>query len=1011
MKASAYKRRVTFINVSPASIRLQPFALHPFALYLETPVTDFSESNDESTPNQLSTIEELSRIFALVADVPSSQQEEILEELCADSDMRDRVRDLLDADASDDTLLDHSLCPKPPQIHPGERIAGYELLQELGEGGMGIVFKAEQTEPVHRTVALKVIKPGIDTREVIARFNAERQALSMMDHPNIAKVLDAGSTDTGRPFFVMELVKGEPITQYCDKQRLSARQRLKLFVSVCQAIQHAHQKGIIHRDIKPSNVLVAEYDGRPIAKVIDFGVAKAINQTLTEMNLHTGFGQIIGTYEYMSPEQSRVEQVDVDTRSDIYSLGVLLYELLTGSPPFSKERLRSVAWDEMMRIIKEEDPPKPSSRLSEWSKRKTVNNSAPPRTFLLGGSVERKKNESAKLGRLIRNELDWIVMKAMDKDRNRRYGTPNGLANDIERFLSGEAVTACPPTSIYRFRKFANRNKAVLATSAIVATSLVLGLVGTTWQAVRAKRAEEVAATNADEAQAVNSFLTDDLLGLAGAESQLSAGLRPDPNLKLNTLLDRALAKTTERFANQPQLKADLQATLASSFSSIGRYEEASSLYQEMLEYLALSKGPEHPETIRVTRQLARSYFDQSKLDLAEPLYDVAFANSLKFLGKEHEMTLLLLNDLAMLYQKQKKYERSEAAFNDCLKARKRLLGDRHADTLGTMSNLATLYESLDRFDEAEELHKKVLQTRRETLREQNPRIADALHNLGRCYLNRGRHDEDPTQFDRSLTLLSEGLELNLQNPGMRGSDHPATLQVQRDLAQVYLEQRRFDLALPILNDLVGRLRTLYSDQHIATIEVKSMLGWTYLHLERLEEAENTLKEILNYPLLSDRRDPWVLRIMGNLAIVYYRLGKLDEAVAIDKQIAEVAEDVLGQENVETLSSLTRLGLCYLEMGRTIAGRSLLERVFEMGNNQPGAFNIAGELADSYASDKDIVNSRRWTHRQVDNAQSNLASESSRLASVMAECDSRMRRIEAEATDKVSGEESQYKRD
>ncbi len=311
--------------------------------------------------NQSANFDELSEIFLKVAEAPRNRRQALLDELCPNNDLRHRVLKMLDADSVIDPLLDHALLPTSVEAKPGESIAGYQLVKELAQGGMGVVFLAEQFEPVRRTVALKVIKPGVDTREVIARFDAERQALSMMDHPNIAKVLDGGSTEYGRPFFVMELINGQPITEYCENNQLHLNERLKLFVSVCRAIQHAHQKGVIHRDIKPSNVLVAQYDDQPVAKVIDFGVAKAINQSLSDVTVATKLGQLIGTFDYMSPEQSRLNQQDFDTRSDIYSLGVLLYELLTGTPPFDRERLRSVGLEEMLQIIREEDPPRPSA--------------------------------------------------------------------------------------------------------------------------------------------------------------------------------------------------------------------------------------------------------------------------------------------------------------------------------------------------------------------------------------------------------------------------------------------------------------------------------------------------------------------------------------------------------------------------------------------------------------------------------------------------------------------------
>ncbi|TMQ32183.1 MAG: hypothetical protein E6K70_19945, partial [Planctomycetota bacterium] len=372
---------------------------------------------------------------------------------------------------------------------PGTVIGPYKLLQQIGEGGMGTVFMAEQTQPVQRKVALKIIKPGMDSKQVIARFEAERQALAMMDHLNIARVLDVGATDTGRPYFVMELVHGVPITKYCDDNRLTPRQRLELFVPVCQAIQHAHQKGIIHRDIKPSNVMITLYDGKPVPKVIDFGVAKATEQRLTERTLFTQYGTMVGTPEYMSPEQAEMSALGVDTRSDIFSLGVLMYELLTGSTPLSHKRVREAAYGEVLRMIKEEEPPRPSTRLSDSGE-------------ALASISAQRHMEPAKLTKLMRGELDWIVMKTLEKDRNRRYETANGFAADVQRYLNDEPVQACPPSALYRFRKLARRNKRLLAPAGVIALALVLGTAISTWQAIRATHAEGLAQERLETANA-----------------------------------------------------------------------------------------------------------------------------------------------------------------------------------------------------------------------------------------------------------------------------------------------------------------------------------------------------------------------------------------------------------------------------------------------------------------------------------------------------------------------------
>ncbi len=434
-------------------------------------------------------------VFAAVLGKPTAERAAFLDQACAgNAALRRRVEALLKAhaEASGEAFLagpcQDMTTAEEPLEGPGTRIGSYKLLQQIGEGGMGVVYMAEQEQPVRRRVALKIIKPGMDSAQVIARFEAERQALALMDHQNIARVLDAGTTPSGRPYFVMELVHGVPITHFCDDNQLTPRERLELFVPVCQAIQHAHQKGIIHRDVKPSNVLVTLYDDRPVPKVIDFGVAKAIEQRLTEKTLFTQFGTLVGTFEYMSPEQAEMNAFGVDTRSDVYSLGVLLYELLTGTTPLERERLRLAALDEVVRLIRQEEPPRPSARLSG------------------SGSLPKiaaaRKTEPGRLTGLVRGELDWIVMRCLEKDRARRYESASALARDVERYLHEEPVEACPPSAAYRLRKFARKNRVVLSTATGFAGILLLATAVGWWLAVKAMQAESWANTRHQEAVA-----------------------------------------------------------------------------------------------------------------------------------------------------------------------------------------------------------------------------------------------------------------------------------------------------------------------------------------------------------------------------------------------------------------------------------------------------------------------------------------------------------------------------
>ncbi len=441
--------------------------------------------------------EQLREIFlGAVEHRSQDQREAYLEQACrGDQRLRQQVAGLLKAHAAEGSLLDGcsaginetALFESIPEAC-GTVIGPYKLMEQIGEGGMGVVYVAEQMQPVRRKVALKVIKPGMDTKQVVARFNAERQALAMMDHPNIAKIFDGGLTESGRPYFVMELVRGVPITEYCDGERLSIGQRLELFVLVCRAVQHAHQKGIIHRDLKPSNILVTLHDGVPVPKVIDFGVAKATGPNLTENTVYTAFTQLVGTPLYMSPEQVELSGLDIDTRSDIYSLGVLLYELLTGTTPFDPDALKKAAFDEMRRMIREDEPHTPSVRLSTLGETLTTTST-------------KRSSDPRHLNRSVQGELDWIAMKALEKDRRRRYETANDFAADVMRYLTDQPVAACPPSASYRFRKFARRNQSPLATVALVVVALLAGTAVSIWQAVRATHAEARADRQRDLAE------------------------------------------------------------------------------------------------------------------------------------------------------------------------------------------------------------------------------------------------------------------------------------------------------------------------------------------------------------------------------------------------------------------------------------------------------------------------------------------------------------------------------
>jgi serine/threonine protein kinase len=587
-------------------------------------------------------------IFRQALEIPSvAQRAAYLDAACkGNRQLRAGVDSLLQAHEKSQDLVDAPQPLIPPYVQtsmrdgPGTVIGPYKLLQQLGEGGMGTVFMAEQREPIERRVALKIIRPGMDTDQVITRFQAERQALALMEHPNIARVLDAGTTPKGRPFFVMELVKGIPINQYCDEHQLNIRQRLALFMPLCQAVQHAHQKGIIHRDLKPSNVLVADYDHTPVPKIIDFGVAKALSQRLTERTMFTQFGQVVGTLEYMSPEQAKLNQLDIDTRSDIYSLGVMLYELLTGTTPFQKE-LRSAAFDEGLRIIKEEEPPNPSTRLSK--------------SETLPAIAANRKMEPTQLNRAVRGELDWIVMKCLEKERGRRYETASTLAADLERYLNDEPVQACPPSLSYRLKKLARRNRGPVLAALLVILTMVGGTAASIWQTVRATRAErdavagwadaelnaqaaaaagqkadqarieaEEARTQAQRAatraEAVNHFLIESLLGTASASAH--------PGQKaMVSVLNNATRNLDRLFAGQTESEAAVRLTVGELYYSLRLPAEAEPHLQRGLDLRRATRAAtldplkaEDAETLHAMKHLGQLLRARGDLARAEPL-------------------------------------------------------------------------------------------------------------------------------------------------------------------------------------------------------------------------------------------------------------------------------------------------------------------------------------------------------------------------------------------------------
>ena len=686
-------------------------------------------------------------------------------------------------------------------------VRGYEVLRVLGEGGMGVVYLARQKSPIERQVALKIIKPGMDSKNVIARFETERQALAMMDHPNIARVFDGGTTDTGRPYFVMELVKGIPITEYCDKNRLDARQRLDLFIQVCNAVQHAHQKGIIHRDIKPSNVLVTLRDGTPVPKVIDFGIAKATGQHLTEKTLFTQLGQMVGTPEYMSPEQAEISDLDVDTRTDVYSLGVLLYELLTGSTPFEASQLRQAGYAEMQRIICETEPQRPSTKLG------TLGDT-------LADVARLRQTNPEVLSRLIRGDLDWIVMKCLEKDRTRRYETAHGLAEDVERHLRDEPISAGRPSTVYRCRKFIRRNHAMVTGAAAVLAVLLLGVAGIIMFAYRERR-------QAHTAQAVADFLNGDVLG------SVAPGRAKTPEVSVHSVLDAASQRLEGKFGEQPLVEAQIRQTLGQTYVELSDYKLAEPHLKRAYEIRQQHLGDKAPQTLASMSQLGRLYSLQNRNAEAEPLLTQALESRRRILGPEHRDTLessVWLGQLYMGYAAlMPRAEEAERLLTAAFGSSKRLLGKEDPITLEAMYGLAYLRGRCWMWtQEAASLCLEGCQTAKTALGETH-RLTLRFMTLSAwllCWEGRNEEAEAPakTAMEASQRIL--------------GKEHVDTLLAAATLGMVYACQCDFEKAEPLLRESLPGLRSILGQGHSDALFLTQCLGFVCMYEGRYPEAE-----------------------------------------------------------------------------------------------------------------------------------------------------------------------------
>lgn len=870
-----------------------------------------------STPERYRSVEML---YLAAIERPPDERAAFLEQACTDEEIRREVESLLSFEHKDDTLMQHSPWAQPPGVaaDPGQHgaeimdpattamivIGRYHLQQIIGEGGMGEVWLAEQKEPVRRRVALKLVRAGLNSREVIARFESERQALALMDHPAIAKVLDAGSTEEGAPYFVMEYVAGVPITTYCDHHRLSTRERLELFARVCEGVQHAHQKAIIHRDLKPSNILVTEVDGRPAPKIIDFGVAKALSQKLIADTLFTRLGALVGTPEYMSPEQALSSGEDIDTRTDIYSLGVLFYELLAGQPPID---LRKIAFDEFLRRLREEDPPKPSTKVSTQD------------AILSTELARNRQTEPQALVKQMRGDLDSIALKALEKDRSRRYGSASDFALDIRRYLNNEAVLAVPPSAAYRARKFVRRYRAALATATAFALVLIVAGGVSLRESIRANREAAVA-------QAVNDFLQNDVLAQASANNQAGPASRPDPDLKVRTALDRAAARIAGKFDRQPEVEAEIRDTIGQTYTDLGSYPEALEQLQRALDLHREALGAENPKTLRTISHLGRVLSLEGKYPQAEALLHQALEAQRRLLGPENRDTLSSLINLGNVHYAEGDYAHAGALISQSVDICRRVLGPDNVTTVSAMNMLANVYYVERHLAKSEALYLQVLEIRRRVLGPEHPDTLVVMGDLANLYKDEGK-------YAQAEALQSEVLDIRRR---VLGAEHPRTLLAMRSLANIYYREGKYARAEALARTTVEISRRVLGPEHISTLVSMQYLGDVYCQEGKYKEAADVY-----IPALAIMRrvigpeHPTTLITLSDLASMYQREGKYTLAETYALQELAGFRHSRGLEHPETMEAQDDLALAYLSQGKFAESERLAREAVEFNRRAP----------------------------------------------------------------------------
>jgi eukaryotic-like serine/threonine-protein kinase len=876
-------------------------------------------------------------VFREVADRSAPAREEYYAQRQVSAPVREEVESLLRFDRTSEHFLTgmavsaaETLLRSGAGVPEGARCGHYRLVRLIGRGGMGAVYEAEQDGP-RRTVALKVINPSLASEELARRFTQESQALGRLQHPGIAQIYESGAVDTEfgpQPYFAMEFIRGEPLDRHAESQGVDTRQRLELMARICEAVHHAHQRGIIHRDLKPGNILVDE-TGQP--KILDFGVARMTDSD-TRTTRQTDVGQLVGTLAYMSPEQVLADPLELDTRSDVYSLGVILYELLGRRLPYNTQG----QLHEALRAISQEDPPS------------------------LGT-----------LNRAYRGDIETIVGKALEKDKARRYGSAAALAADIRRYLADEPIAARPPSTGYQLRKFARRHRALVAGVAAVFVALAVGIVASTWQAVRADRAGRAALTERDRAaaaeqatgkerdralsaeqaatnernkalaaealaiqernravtekrraddeaataKAVSDFLQGDLLAQASANTQAGPDIKPDPDLKVRTALDRAAARIAGKFAKQPLVEAAIRQTIGNTYRDLGLYPEAQGQLEAARSLRARVLGEEHPDTLSVMDELAGVSIYEGKFAAAESLLTKVLENERRLLGEEAPDTLSSMNNLAVTYSRAGKYAQAEALQGKALEIRRRVQGEEHPETLTSMNELAVTYSREGKYAQAEALQAHVLQIQRRVLGEEHPRTLTSMNDLAVTYSRAGK-------YAQAEVLQAKALEIRRR---VQGEEHPETLTSMFNLARAYSREGKHAQAEALQVHVLEIQRRVLGEEHPDTLVNMNNLATTYSSEGRYAQAEELQAKVLEVARrVLGEEHPTTLSSMHNIAVLYRRQARHAEAEPVDMKVLEIQRRVLGLQHPDTTDTVASLGELWLAEHRYTEAAPLL---------------------------------------------------------------------------------------